>query len=101
MGEAPLGLARHRRGSAIGSDTAGAARRGIIGGIPKCPALPSFVPPQLSQLFKRPPEGLERTHGIGYDGYRIHVRLAKGLAKRKVMLLTTLASRMPSRSKGG
>jgi bifunctional non-homologous end joining protein LigD len=41
-------------------------------------ALPSFIPPQLSQLVKAPPEGPDWAHEIKYDGYRIHARLAKG-----------------------
>jgi DNA ligase D-like protein (predicted ligase) len=40
--------------------------------------LPSFIPPQLSQPVKAPPEGDEWAHEIKYDGYRIHARLARG-----------------------
>jgi DNA ligase D-like protein (predicted ligase) len=43
--------------------------------------LPSFIPPQLSQLVKAPPEGQEWAHEIKYDGYRIHARIAKGDVK--------------------
>lgn len=46
--------------------------------MPKRPTLPSFIPPQLSQLVKAPPEGPDWAHEIKYDGYRIHARLAKG-----------------------
>jgi DNA ligase D-like protein (predicted ligase) len=49
--------------------------------MPKRPALPSFIPPQLSQLVKAPPEGPDWAHEIKYDGYRIHARLAKGDVK--------------------
>jgi bifunctional non-homologous end joining protein LigD len=46
--------------------------------------LPAFIPPQLSQLVERPPEGDGWAHEVKYDGYRIHARLAG----RDVKLLT-------------
>jgi DNA ligase D-like protein (predicted ligase) len=45
---------------------------------------PTFIPPQLSQLVKAPPEGDGWAHELKYDGYRIHARLAG----RDVKLLT-------------
>jgi DNA ligase D-like protein (predicted ligase) len=44
--------------------------------MPKRPTLPSFIPPQLSQLVKVPPEGDDWAHEVKYDGYRLHARLA-------------------------
>ena len=41
-------------------------------------ALPEWVPPQLSQLGKQPPEGDGWVHEIKYDGYRMHARLDRG-----------------------
>jgi DNA ligase D-like protein (predicted ligase) len=52
--------------------------------MPKRSELPSFIPPQLSQLVKAPPEGDGWAHELKYDGYRIHARLAG----REVKLLT-------------
>jgi len=52
--------------------------------MPKRNALPSFVPPQLSQLVKVPPEGDAWAHEVKYDGYRLQARLAG----REVKLLT-------------
>jgi ATP-dependent DNA ligase len=45
------------------------------------PALPTFIPPQLSQPVKVPPEGSDWAHEIKHDGYRIHARLARGGVK--------------------
>jgi bifunctional non-homologous end joining protein LigD len=42
--------------------------------MPKRSELPSFIPPQLSQLVKAPPEGDGWAHELKYDGYRIHAR---------------------------
>jgi DNA ligase D-like protein (predicted ligase) len=47
-------------------------------------SLPSFIPPQLSQLVKVPPAGANWLHEVKFDGYRIHARLDRG----KVRLLT-------------
>jgi bifunctional non-homologous end joining protein LigD len=47
----------------------------------KPPGLPSFIPPQLSQFVKVPPEGDAWAHEIKHDGYRIHARLARGHVK--------------------
>ncbi len=52
--------------------------------MPQHHALPSFIPPQLSQLVKAPPEGDGLAHEVKYDGYRLHARLAG----REVKLLT-------------
>jgi ATP-dependent DNA ligase len=52
--------------------------------MPKRAGLPSFIPPQLSELVSAPPEGDAWAHEIKYDGYRIHARLDKG----EVHLLT-------------
>jgi ATP-dependent DNA ligase len=49
--------------------------------MPKLSDLPSFIPPQLSQLVEAPPEGGHWAHEIKYDGYRIHARLARREAK--------------------
>ncbi|HUC63961.1 MAG TPA: hypothetical protein VMA53_00955 [Stellaceae bacterium] len=46
--------------------------------MPKRLVLPSFIPPQLSQPVKAPPEGSDWAHEIKHDGYRIHARLARG-----------------------
>jgi DNA ligase D-like protein (predicted ligase) len=46
--------------------------------------LPTFIPPQLSQLVKAPPQGNNWLHELKYDGYRIHARFDRG----KVKLLT-------------
>jgi bifunctional non-homologous end joining protein LigD len=50
----------------------------------KRPGVPSFIPPQLAQLVKVPPEGDAWAHEVKYDGYRLHARLAG----REVKLLT-------------
>jgi len=52
--------------------------------MPKGTQIPAFVPPQLSQLAKAPPEGDGWAHEVKYDGYRLHARLAG----REVKLLT-------------
>jgi DNA ligase D-like protein (predicted ligase) len=49
--------------------------------MPKRAAPPSFIPPQLSQLVKVPPEGDQWAHELKYDGYRIHARIAQGAVK--------------------
>jgi bifunctional non-homologous end joining protein LigD len=46
--------------------------------------LPTFIPPQLSQLVKAPPSGPDWVHELKYDGYRIHARLER----RRARLLT-------------
>ena len=45
------------------------------------PALPGFVPPQLSQLVTATPEGDRWLHEIKYDGYRMHARIEGGTAQ--------------------
>jgi bifunctional non-homologous end joining protein LigD len=52
--------------------------------MPKRPTLPSFIPPQLSQIVKAPPEAPDWAHEMEYDGHRVHARLVNG----KVTLLT-------------
>jgi len=52
--------------------------------MPKSSGTPSFIPPQLSQLVKAPPEGDAWAHELKYDGYRIHARLTG----REARLLT-------------
>jgi bifunctional non-homologous end joining protein LigD len=42
---------------------------------------PKFTQPQLSLPVKAPPSGPDWAHEIKYDGYRIHVRLARGEAR--------------------
>ena len=46
--------------------------------------LPTWIPPQLSQLVKQAPGGSDWVHEIKYDGYRMHARLDRG----QVRLLT-------------
>jgi bifunctional non-homologous end joining protein LigD len=50
----------------------------------EAPRRAPFIPPQLSQLVKVPPEGDAWAHEVKYDGYRLHARLAG----REVKLLT-------------
>jgi ATP-dependent DNA ligase len=38
-------------------------------------ALPTWIPPQLTQLVDAAPEGDEWLHEIKFDGYRTHARL--------------------------
>ncbi len=45
------------------------------------PDLPKWVKPQLCQLIKAPPQGLEWLHEIKHDGYRMHARLERGRAQ--------------------
>jgi ATP dependent DNA ligase domain len=52
--------------------------------MPKRSGSPQFIPPQLSQLVKVPPEGDGCAHELKYDGYRIHAHIAG----RDVRLLT-------------
>lgn len=47
-------------------------------------ALPDFVPPQLTALAERAPDGSEWVHELKWDGYRMHARLDRG----EVRLLT-------------
>jgi ATP-dependent DNA ligase len=49
--------------------------------MPKRSDLPTFIPPQLSQPIKAPPEGSDWAHEIKHDGYRIHARVARGDVK--------------------
>src|ERR1700747_2240478 len=44
-------------------------------------ALPAWVAPQLTQLVDAAPEGDQWLHEIKYDGYRMHARLDRGVAK--------------------
>lgn len=46
--------------------------------------MPDFVPPQLTALAEKPPEGADWAHELKWDGYRIHTRLDRG----EVRLLT-------------
>src|ERR1700678_2980176 len=46
--------------------------------------LPSFVPPQLSQLVEKPPSGPQWLHEIKLDGFRMAARMESG----RVQLLT-------------
>ncbi len=45
------------------------------------PALPDFVPPQLSRLVTAPPEGDGWLHEIKYDRYRMHARKLRLLTR--------------------
>jgi len=47
-------------------------------GMPTSREPPAFIPPQVSQLIKSPPEGDAWAHELKYDGYRIHARLVRG-----------------------
>jgi len=49
--------------------------------IPSAPALPQWVPPQLTQLVDAAPDGPDWLHEIKYDGYRMHARLDRGAVK--------------------
>src|SRR5207302_1208478 len=40
--------------------------------------LPTFIKPQLSQLVRKAPDGIEWLHEIKYDGYRMHARVDSG-----------------------
>jgi ATP-dependent DNA ligase len=44
-------------------------------------ALPRWIRPQLTQLVDAGPEGDQWVHEIKYDGYRMHARLDRGVAK--------------------
>jgi ATP-dependent DNA ligase len=43
--------------------------------------LPEWVPPQLTQLVDTAPDGDQWLHEIKYDGYRMHARLDRGIAR--------------------
>ncbi|MDQ0559067.1 bifunctional non-homologous end joining protein LigD [Rhizobium mesoamericanum] len=45
--------------------------------------LPDFIAPQLCETLARPPAGKDWLHEIKFDGYRIQVRVADGLATLK------------------
>jgi len=44
-------------------------------------ALPNWVKPQLAKLVDQPPDGPEWLHEIKFDGYRMHARLDRGVAR--------------------
>jgi len=44
-------------------------------------SIPSFIPPQLTQLVTTAPSGAEWLHEIKLDGYRMAVRIEKGRAR--------------------
>ncbi|WP_028749228.1 DNA ligase D [Rhizobium mesoamericanum] len=45
--------------------------------------LPEFIAPQLCETLARPPAGKDWLHEIKFDGYRIQVRVADGVATLK------------------
>ena len=44
-------------------------------------ALPNWVKPQLAKLVDQPPDGPGWLHEIKFDGYRMHARLDRGVAR--------------------
>lgn len=46
-------------------------------------AIPEFIAPQLCQTVERPPPGDKWLHEIKFDGYRIQLRVADGVATLK------------------
>src|SRR3984893_19488185 len=55
-------------------------------------ALPNWVKPQLAKLVDQPPDGPGWLHEIKFDGYRMHARLDRGVAR----LLTRTGVDCPS-----
>jgi hypothetical protein len=55
-------------------------------------ALPNWVKPQLTKLVDQPPDGPGWLHEIKFDGYRMHARLDRGVAR----LLTRTGIDCPS-----
>jgi bifunctional non-homologous end joining protein LigD len=49
----------------------------------KVAAMPDFVPPQLCRPVDRPPGGDAWAHEIKFDGYRMQLRVAGGVARLK------------------
>lgn len=47
------------------------------------PALPAFIEPQLCRSVERPASGAQWVHEIKFDGYRIQLRIAKGVVTLK------------------
>jgi bifunctional non-homologous end joining protein LigD len=43
-------------------------------------AMPDFVPPQLTHLVDRPPDGGDWVHEVKFDGYRMQLRVEDGEA---------------------
>ena len=44
-------------------------------------SMPNFIEPQLCRLVDRPPSSAGRAHEIKFDGYRIQLRVAGGVAQ--------------------
>lgn len=68
-------------------------------------ALPDFIPPQLCTSVDRPPAGHDWVHEIKFDGYRVQMNVADGVAKlrtrkgldwtEKFAAIAKAASRLP------
>ncbi|CCM78346.1 DNA ligase D [Rhizobium mesoamericanum] len=61
--------------------------------------LPDFIAPQLCETLARPPAGKDWLHEIKFDGYRIQVRVADGLATLKTRKGLDWTARYPEIAK--
>ena len=68
-----------KRGAVAAAKRKAAAAEPIAGA--KKAALPAYVPPMLTTLVAKPPEGDDWVHEIKYDGYRMVVRIERGRAR--------------------
>jgi bifunctional non-homologous end joining protein LigD len=59
-------------------------------------AMPDFVAPQLCQSVERPPQGPGWGHEIKFDGYRLQLRVEKGVAALKTRKGLDWTDRFPA-----
>ncbi len=61
--------------------------------------LPEFVPPQLCKLLDRPPAGQGWVHEIKFDGYRMQLRIQKGIGELRTRKGLDWSARFPEITK--